>query len=87
MARNTRSRGAQFRKIRNTARDAMTLPNMLAAGAVALGAAAFALIRDEQRRTRIKDAARRWREELPNRMPHMTRSGSAADAQAVPVLP
>ena len=83
----SRSRSARMRKIGNAARDTMTLPNMLAAGAVALGAAAFAMLRDEQRRTRIKDAARRWREELPARMPQMKRTETVRKPQAVPALP
>ena len=82
-----RGRSARMRKITKTARDTMTMPNMLAAGAVALGATAFALLRDEQRRTKLMNTARRWREELPNRMPDRMRHSGARTPQAVPALP
>lgn len=80
-------RSASMRRLKKAARDNMTAPNLMAAGAVALGAAAFAYLRDEQRRTSLMDTARRWREELPNRMPSMMRGHETQTAQTIPTLP
>lgn len=43
----------------------MTVPNLLAAGGIALGAAAFAYLRDEERRNTLLDTAARWRDKMP----------------------
>jgi hypothetical protein len=56
--------------MRRMARDNMTTPRLLTAGAVALGAAAFALLRNERRREGIKEHARRLRDDLSRRMGH-----------------
>ena len=81
--------------LKRAARDNMTAPRLMAAGAVALGAAAFAFLRDEQRRSGLMDTARRWRDELPRmrgrhgeEMPQMTaKAPRRGSNQAVPALP
>jgi hypothetical protein len=52
-------------RITGAARKRMTVPNLLAAGGIALGAAAFAYLRDEQRRNTLLDTAGRWKDKLP----------------------
>jgi hypothetical protein len=62
----------------------MTVPNLLAAGGIALGAAAFAYLRDEQRRNTLLDTAGRWRDKLPS-MAHSEESMKTPQIQ--PALP
>ena len=58
-------RGSSMAKLRRAASRRMTVPNLLAAGGIALGAAAFAYLRDEQRRNNLLDTAARWKDKLP----------------------
>lgn len=60
-------RTARMNRLKKAASDNMTTPNLLAAGAVALGAAAFAYLRDEQRRNGIMESARRGRDAMSQR--------------------
>ena len=71
-------------KLTKAARRRMTAPNLMAAGAVALGAAAFAYLRDGQRRSHLKDTARRGRDTLKERW-HGTMGRRAG--QPEPVFP
>ena len=62
---NSRSRRMpSMAKMKRTARNSMTAPNLMAAGALALGAAAFAYLRDGNRRSNMMAMGRRWRDEM-----------------------
>jgi hypothetical protein len=69
MPRRSSSRSAgrisSMARLKRAASKRMTVPNLLAAGGIALGAAAFAYLRDEQRRSDLLDTAARWRDKLP----------------------
>ena len=84
MVRKSDNRRARMTRVTKAARERMTTPNLLAAGAVALGAAAFAYLRNEQRRTHLVDTARRGREALKERW-HDTMSQRSG--QVEPVFP
>lgn len=88
MARKSNSRSdgrtATMDRLKKSARDNMTTPNLLAAGAVALGAAAFAYLRDEQRRNGLVESARRGRDAMSHRWQQMGsgRHGSTGQSAA-----
>ena len=84
MVRKSDDRRARMMRMTKAARERMTAPNLLAAGAVALGAAAFAYLRNEQRRTQLKDTARRGREALRERWHEAM---SRRSGQVEPVFP
>ena len=58
-------RRSSLSRLKRAASRRMTVPNLLAAGGIALGAAAFAYLRDEQRRSTLLDTAARWKDRLP----------------------
>jgi len=72
--------------LKRAASRRMTVPNLLAAGGIALGAAAFAYLRDEQRRNMLLDTAGRWREKIPG-MGHEQTQSEMQTPQIQPALP
>jgi hypothetical protein len=80
-------RSTSLTRLKKAASRRMTVPNLLAAGGIALGAAAFAYLRDEQRRNTLLDTAGQWREKIPG-MGHDEQTQSEMQTpQIQPALP